>query len=159
IIGFFGVGSKRAVVALAQDIKIFTRHEKGKSYQIDIDESWLADDTWEMPVYEIDELPENSTIIDLSKLRIKISEEDEMQLRNHLAETYALFLKRPNFEIMLNNITIDPLEFDEWAYATGFEPRCHTTEIYTTDNKMVGVEIDDGFIRKQDHGSAAHGVR
>lgn len=158
IIGFFGVGSKRAVVALAQDIKIFTRHGKGGSYQIDIDEGWLADDTWEMPVYEVDELPENSTIIDLSKLRIKISEEDEMQLRTHLAETYALFLKRPNFEILLNNITIDPVEFDEWAYPPGFEPRCYLTEIFTTDNKRVGVQIDAGLIRKKEPSKDDYGV-
>jgi histidine kinase/DNA gyrase B/HSP90-like ATPase len=158
IIGLFGVGSKRAVVALAQDIKIYTRHEKDKSFQIDIDESWLADDTWEIPVYEVDELPENSTIIDLSRLRIRISEEDEMQLRTHLAETYALFLKRPNFEIILNNITVEPIEFDEWAYPPGFEPRCYITEIFTKDNKRVGVQLDAGLIRKKEPGKDDYGV-
>ena len=40
-IGIFGVGSKRAVVALAENIRIKTRFRSGTSFQIDIDNSWL----------------------------------------------------------------------------------------------------------------------
>ena len=49
-IGIFGVGTKRAVVALAQDIKIKTRYGKQSTYQIEFDEDWLKDDDWELPV-------------------------------------------------------------------------------------------------------------
>ena len=38
IIGLFGVGSKRAVVALAEETKILTRHKDGPSYEIDINQ-------------------------------------------------------------------------------------------------------------------------
>jgi Histidine kinase-, DNA gyrase B-, and HSP90-like ATPase len=48
-IGIFGVGTKRAVVALAQDVKITTRFRK---HQIDFDDNWLKDDDWELPIYE-----------------------------------------------------------------------------------------------------------
>ena len=43
-IGIFGVGTKRAVVALAQGIKIKTRRGKQLTCQIDFDDSWLASD-------------------------------------------------------------------------------------------------------------------
>lgn len=158
IIGLFGVGSKRAVVALAEDIKIFTRHKSNKSFEIDIDEKWLADTTWDMPIYEVDEIPENTTIVDLSKLRIIVSEEEVEALRAHLSETYALFLKRPNFEIILNDIPIEPIEFDEWAYPPGFEPRCCLGEIITSDNKTVGIELHAGLIRKKEPGKDDYGV-
>src|SRR5262245_59824378 len=52
-IGIFGVGTKRAVVALAQDIKITTRYGSKKTYQVDFDEGWLEDDDWELPIYEV----------------------------------------------------------------------------------------------------------
>src|SRR5690242_10702014 len=42
-IGIFGVGTKRAVVALSQDIRIRTRYGKGKTHQIDFDDQWLED--------------------------------------------------------------------------------------------------------------------
>src|SRR5579872_5530340 len=34
VIGYFGVGSKRAVVALAENIAIHSRFQKGKSYTV-----------------------------------------------------------------------------------------------------------------------------
>ena len=64
-IGIFGVGTKRAVVALAQDIKIKTRFRKQETYQIDLDDKWLEDDSWEIPVYEVNEIAEGSTIVEL----------------------------------------------------------------------------------------------
>ena len=36
VIGYFGVGNKRAVVALAQDIKITTRHKKRKHIKLNL---------------------------------------------------------------------------------------------------------------------------
>jgi hypothetical protein len=158
IIGFFGVGSKRAVVALAEDIKILTRHKRAKTFEIDIDENWLEDDTWEMPVYEIDDIPENTTIINLSKLRIKLSVEGISDLCKHLSETYALFIKRGNFEILVNGTRIEPVEFDEWAYPPDYEPRCYLGEIFTTDNKAVGIELNAGLLRRKEPGKDDYGV-
>jgi hypothetical protein len=47
-IGIFGVGTKRAVVALAQDISITTRHGSDKTYQVDFDDKWIEDDDWRL---------------------------------------------------------------------------------------------------------------
>ncbi len=68
IIGMFGVGSKRAVVALARNVKIKTRHRRKKTFQIDIDDDWLESDSWDMPIYEISNIPENTTVIELGSL-------------------------------------------------------------------------------------------
>src|SRR5882672_2081377 len=37
-IGIFGVGTKRAVVALAQDIRIRTRYKKEKTHEVEFDD-------------------------------------------------------------------------------------------------------------------------
>lgn len=150
IIGLFGVGSKRAVIALAEEIKILSRCKDGKSYQIDIDNNWLESDTWEIPVYEISNIPENTTIVDLSRLRIQLSAEDETELLSHLSETYAHFLKDTKFGISLNGVDVHPREFDKWAYPPDYEPTCYISTILIPDQKDVGIEIIAGLVREKD---------
>lgn len=59
VIGIFGVGAKRAVVALAQDIKIITRYGKDKTYLLEFDDSWLkTDEKWILNLYEVDDIAE-----------------------------------------------------------------------------------------------------
>lgn len=91
-IGIFGVGTKRAVVALAQDIKISTRFGKEKTYQVDFDETWLNDEDWELPLYQVDDIGPGTTLVELQKLRVQIDDEAIDQLRDHLSATYAKFL-------------------------------------------------------------------
>lgn len=158
IIGLFGVGSKRAVVALAADIKILSRHKADQSYEIDIYDDWLKSDSWELPVYEIEDIEENTTLIELTKLRIHPSEEDLDNLKSHLSETYAFFLKRPNFKLVLNLDPLSAIEFDTWAYPPGFEPRCYLFEVKTDDGGRVGVEINAGLIREKEPGKEDYGV-
>lgn len=158
VIGLFGVGSKRAVVALAEEVKITTRHKNNGSFQIDIDENWLSSETWEMPIYEVEEIDENTTVIDLCKLRRQITTEDEFELIAHLCETYANFLKDKNFEIKINGTRLQPVEFDVWAYPPGFQPRYYQFNIPTVDNEEVGVEITAGLIREKESGKDDYGV-
>ena len=48
-IGVFGVGSKRAVVALAKDIKIASRcGNAGRTFELDYDDSWLSSEDWDL---------------------------------------------------------------------------------------------------------------
>ena len=81
-IGIFGVGSKRAVVALAQDIKITTRHLKEKTFRLEYDDDWLINDSWELPYYNIDPINASTTKIELSKLRFHVDEEMVDELIN-----------------------------------------------------------------------------
>lgn len=158
IIGLFGVGSKRAVVALAEDVKIFSRHKDDQSYEIDIYEDWLKSDSWELPVYEIDDLEENTTRIELTRLRIHPTADDVTRLRSHLSETYAFFLKKPNFEMVVRDERLEAIEFDLWAYPREFEPRCYLFEVSTEDGGRVGVEINAGLIGEKEPGKEDYGV-
>jgi hypothetical protein len=63
------------VVALGQDVKIRTRYDKEKTYQIDFDDKWLEDEDWELAVYEVDEIQEETTVVELQRLRVEITDE------------------------------------------------------------------------------------
>jgi hypothetical protein len=70
VIGIFGVGGKRAAVALGERVEIKTRYKKEKSLQIDLTSDWLAaPGEWKLPVYEVPDLAPGCTIVDVSKLR------------------------------------------------------------------------------------------
>ena len=73
-IGIFGVGTKRAVVALAQDIRIRTRHADGITCEVDFDDTWLEDESWELPVYEVDGVTRGTTVVDLQRLRTPVTD-------------------------------------------------------------------------------------
>jgi Histidine kinase-, DNA gyrase B-, and HSP90-like ATPase len=158
LIGFFGVGSKRAVVALAQTVRIRTRRDEGQTYQIDIDESWLGDESWEMPVYEVDEIAPSTTIVDLMRLRYTLDDTVQRELKTHLRETYGKFLLNDKFDIKINSESLEPLLFGAWAYPPNFEPRYYMFEVKTEDGESVGVEIYAGLIRDRDPSADNYGV-
>jgi len=91
-IGIFGVGTKRAVVALAQEIKITTRYGSERTYRVEFDDDWLETEDWQLSVYEVDEIQQGSTIIELQKLRVNITDDAVSRLTEHLGTTYARFL-------------------------------------------------------------------
>ncbi|HSS76548.1 MAG TPA: hypothetical protein VLV54_07345, partial [Thermoanaerobaculia bacterium] len=126
--------------------------------QIDIDESWLEDEDWEMPVYEVDQIAPNTTIVDLMRLRYTLDDAAEEKLRTHLRETYGRFLRNDRFDIKVNSNPLEPLLFDIWAYPPGFEPRYYMFEANTEDGEKVGVEIHAGLIRDRDPSADNYGV-
>lgn len=157
-IGIFGVGSKRAVVALAENTVIKTRHGKSESYQIDVTKEWLASDEWDIPHFEIPEIDEGVTIIDLSLLRKSIEESDIAFLIEHIGETYEWFLQIDGCRIKVNGQEVQPRSFDAWAYPAGFEPRRAAFTIDLKGHKKVGVEIIVGLIRDRDPFMDNYGV-
>jgi DNA gyrase/topoisomerase IV subunit B len=79
IIGMFGVGTKRAVVALAQEVKIRTRHS-GDTFQVEFNDDWIKEsDDWLLPVDQVDNIPRGTTQIELTKSNVAC---DEKQLRD-----------------------------------------------------------------------------
>lgn len=157
-IGIFGVGSKRAVVALAESVSIKTRHSGAKSYQIDITNDWLEAPDWHIPHFEIPDIEEGVTIIDLSALRSSFDKSDIENLVVHLGQTYAWFLKNVDCRIKVNGKSLKPLEFDAWAYPRGFEPR---RAMFSTNLKgygLVDIEIIAGLIRDRDPVLENYGV-
>ena len=149
IIGIFGVGTKRAVVALAQDICIITRHNKDeKTFRVDLDDTWLESDSWGVPYYEVDNIEEASTIINLQRLRIMLTDEAINELQKHLKVTYARFLKNKNAKITLNGSEIEGLEFDNWAYPPDYCPRKYDVSLTTGKDEKMKVEIIAGLGRE-----------
>jgi hypothetical protein len=157
-IGYFGVGSKRAVVALGENTTILSRFERERSYRIDIDKDWLEGASWEIPAYIIEPIAERSTIVEVSKLWAPLTVEDEVLLRAHLSVTYARYLSSRKFNIALNGKSITPLTFDKWAYPPKFLPRDFKFELHTPDGEKVLCEMIGGLVREKDPGGDDYGV-
>lgn len=157
-IGFFGVGTKRAVVALAQEIKIKSRYRKEKTYLIELDDDWLKTEEWDLPLFEIDNIPENSTIIELQKLRIKLTDEVIESLKEYLQTTYAKFLGNDNIKILMDSMEITGINYDNWAYPPSAEPRCFKGELISDDGSTIKVEIIGGLSNVSSQAKGEYGV-
>jgi hypothetical protein len=157
-IGIFGVGTKRAVVALAQDIKITTRHGTKKTYQVDFDEKWLQEDDWELDLFEVDTVAKGATLVELQKLRLQVTDDAIDHLREHLGATYARFLKNRKVKITLNGIAVKPILFDNWAYPPKFTPRRYTGELTTDEGRKIKVEAFAGLSNESSPASGEYGV-
>ena len=145
-IGLFGVGSKRAVVALAKNIKMRTRKGNAKTFQVEYDDDWLKEDSWLIPMYEVDKIDPKTTRIELLGLRSSIKEEIVNRVKEHLAATYALFLKKGNLNITVNKEAITGIEFDnEWAYPPKYAPARYKFDLLV-EGDVVKVEILGGVI-------------
>lgn len=119
-IGNFGVGSKRAVVALAEDIRITTRHGAGDTFRLEYDDEWLTADDWHLPYFKFESIEENTTRIELARLRNRIDEEDIRKLRVELSVVYANFIKDGIADLIIQDMPLEPRFFDQWA----FPPDC-----------------------------------
>lgn len=157
-IGIFGVGTKRAVVALAQDIKISTRYGKEKTYQVDFDESWLVEDDWELPYYQVDDIGPGTTLVELQKLRVQIDDAAIEQLRGHLSATYAKFLPAKGVTITLNGVPIAPQFFDDWSYPPRYGPRRYHGNLPTADGRFVRVDAVAGLSNESSPAKGEYGV-
>jgi hypothetical protein len=148
-IGLFGVGSKRAVVALAMDVKIRTRKTgTDATYLVEFDENWIENsDDWDLPRYEVDAIDPGTTIIDLSRLRIQPSEESVKELRTHLGVTYASFLRGGNFAIKLDGTKVEPVTFHDWAFIPKYKPIDYTATL-PTEYGDVNVRLRAGLMRR-----------
>ena len=157
-IGIFGVGTKRAVVALAQDIKISTRFGNEQTYQVDFDEKWLEEEDWELTLYQVDNIATGTTLVELQKLRIKITDEAIEQLREHLQATYAKFLSASSVMITLNGKRLTPQFFDGWSYPPGYEPRRYHGDLTTAEGRVVHVEAMAGLSDESSPAGGEYGV-
>jgi hypothetical protein len=157
-IGYFGVGSKRAVVALGENTTILSRYNAEKSYRIDIDYDWLKVESWEIPAYTVDPISERTTIVEVSKLRTPLTSADEGILRQHLSMTYARYLASRKINISLNGTTVTPITFDKWAYPPKFLPRDFKFDLKTSEGERVVCEMVGGLVREKVAGGDDYGV-
>lgn len=159
VIGYFGVGAKRAVIALAQDITIKTRFGKETTCKIHFDDDWINEiEEWELD-YEIlsRNINNGTTIIELFKLRSPVDSNDIELLERHLAEVYGFFIK-DGIRIQLNKKQINPIVFEEeWTYAKRYEPTSFQKRIII-DDREVDVEIICGLIDHPGDPDNSYGV-
>jgi hypothetical protein len=145
-IGFFGVGSKRAVVALSQYIIITSRYKDYETYQIEYDDKWLEEeDNWELPIYKVSDIEKSCTHIELLKLRYLIDQKSIDDLVKHLSCIYAKFFQNSNIKIIVNTLEITPTTFENWAYPPSYLPQKFPFKIHTTYDEYVNVEILAGL--------------
>jgi Histidine kinase-, DNA gyrase B-, and HSP90-like ATPase len=159
-IGFFGVGSKRAVVAIAQHIQISTRYENEKTYRVQYDDEWINDaGNWSMPYYEIADINANTTKIELLKLRFKIEEEHVIDLKAHLSATHANFIIDDNIQILVNGEKIEGTLFSQWAFPNEFTPTCfiRTLPVFKT-TRDIRFELTYGLTHEKGASGADYGV-
>ncbi len=157
-IGIFGVGTKRAVVALAQDIAIKTRYDRQKTCQVEFDDAWLQDPDWDLPVYEVDEIAEGTTVVELQKLRVQITDAIITQLRDHLSTTYARFLEDKRVILKVNSKTVSAQFFENWAYPPKYSPRKYTGTLKTEENRELRIEAVAGLTRESSPAAGEYGV-
>jgi histidine kinase/DNA gyrase B/HSP90-like ATPase len=159
-IGVFGVGSKRAVVALSQEIKIKSRHNKGKTLIIEYNDNWIEDENWNIDYFEDTiEIEPNSTLIELSKLRALVNEKFITNLQEHLASTYAKFLMNSKIKISLNDIELEAKNFDlKWSYPPNYHPQKYKFSIDINSGEKIEVEILAGLTSKDQVGEGEYGV-
>jgi hypothetical protein len=157
-IGIFGVGTKRAVVALAQDIRIKTRQPRQRTFQIEFDDTWLEDDDWELPLFEVDDIVEGATIVELQKLRVQIADDAVAQLKDHLRATYAIFLKNSSVTLEVNDEKLEPEFFENWAYPPGYSPQKYTGTLKTVENRVIRVSAVAGLTMESSPAAGEYGV-
>jgi hypothetical protein len=157
IIGIFGVGSKRAVVALGNDIRIRTRHNNSHSFEIDINEDWLDSPGWTIPYYKIDSIKPNTTEIKICDLRIDFDEKTIRDFIESFSYRYAKFIEC-GVKIRINNELLNPKNFENWAYPKENPPRASLFSKEFENEGTVNFEIWGGLILDRDAEKENYGV-
>src|SRR3989339_773997 len=93
IIGMFGVGTKRATVALANIIEIKTRIKGKRTKILKYDEDWVVKDpSWYITPYEAEnyeeEISESNTQVNLSNLRKSFDDHYINKIKKYFAPSY-----------------------------------------------------------------------
>lgn len=144
-IGIFGVGGKRAGVALGELVEIRTRHENDNTIQIDLNKEWIESTSWDLDIYEIPNIDPRTTIVDITKLRQGFSTDDIDEVYQHLGETYGRFISM-GCEITLNRKKVLPLVFDAWAFPPDFSPREMKFQVEPVSDRYLDVTVTGGLI-------------
>lgn len=157
IIGVFGVGSKRASVAIGEHVEIRTRHKSNASHQLDVTKDWLESPDWNLAVYQIPDIKPNTTRVEISRLRRPFDEEDAARLEAHLAETYSWFIEK-GCSIQVNGSSLGPITFDAFAFPKSYRPRRAEFSVTVPDFGEVTVRMEAGLIRDRDPEANNYGV-
>lgn len=156
VIGVFGVGGKRASIALGEHVEIKTRHKKMETHEVDITKDWLEQEDWEIPVYVVPDIAPSTTEIEVLRLRKPLTVENVTDLIEHFGETYSWFLAE-GCALSVNDTKVSPKTFEAWAYPKGFSPRQVAFDI-ALDDGCVHADIVAGLITDRKPEADNYGV-
>jgi len=157
VIGVFGVGGKRAGIALAEHVTIKTRFQEEESSELNITQDWLQTEDWVLPAYAIPDVEPGTTQVDMSHLRKSLRSEDIDELRTHLGETYNWFVNQ-GCTITVNGVPVVPIGFETWAFPPGYGPRLSRFEVDMGRDGKLSIELTGGLIRDRDPEKDNYGV-
>ncbi|MFC6641110.1 MULTISPECIES: ATP-binding protein [Sulfitobacter] len=148
LIGNFGVGGKRASVALGEHVVISSRNKQRDSFQIEITRDWLADEDWKIDVNQIPNIDPNTTNVRISEVRQNFTQTDLDDLYQHLEATYAVFIQQ-GCELHLNGRPVGVTVYDNWAFPPDYSPKQMAFEIRPSDSdsRSLKVKVTGGLIR------------
>lgn len=149
VIGIFGVGGKRAAIALAETVQIKTRYKSQTTHELDITSDWLESEGWDLPTYEIPNIDPGTTRIEMNKLRKPFTREDMVDLAAHFGDTYSWFLEQ-GCETRVDGESVKPHRFDHWAYPVGFPPRKSDRSLDFGRDGVLHISMTGGLIIDRD---------
>lgn len=140
-IGIFGIGSKRALIALSHYSETISRFPDEDTFKIIVDDNWLDLDSWELPKYRVQNIEEGKTKFILRNLKFEFNEDTINELKRMLGEIYYYYLTDRNVIIKLNGTTIRPTIFDKWTYPPNRHPRRYMFELEGRSGDIVRCEM------------------
>ena len=159
VIGIFGVGTMRAVVALAQHVRVRSRHASSLTHEVEFDDAWLATDEWDLDLYDTDSIAASTTSIEMDRLRFALTDDLVPQLIEHLSAVYARFLAAGRIGIKVGNDPVKPTCFDsDWAFPPGYPPQEICTSLKTRDGDSVDCRITSGLTQESSPATGEYGV-
>ena len=151
LIGNFGVGGKRAGIALGELVEIKTRYKKSKTYEFELSDKWLGQNDWTVDVYECENISPGTTTVRISKMRQGFDSKAAESLKKHIAETYGKLISE-KCRIAFNGECIEPITFDKWAFPPEYSPSQHTGKVgpFGLDGAELKVRITGGLTFDRD---------
>lgn len=157
VIGVFGVGGKRAGIALAEHVTVKTRFQDEDTSELNITQAWLSTEDWNLPAYAIPDIEPCTTHVEMSHLRKSLRPEDIDVLRTHFGETYDWFLNE-GCKINVNGVAVAPINFETWAFPPSYAPRHSTFGVDMGRSGKITCEITGGLIRDRAPDKDNYGV-
>ncbi len=123
-IGIFGVGAKRALIALSKNSETISHYPGEETYKIILLEDWLKKKEWKIKKYKTDPIEEGHTKFILRDLNFTINKDVISNLMDLISETYYFYLTDHNMKIKFNGSELEPRIFDKWSFPpNGWHPR------------------------------------
>jgi len=118
-IGVFGVGAKRALIALSKYSETISHFPDCDTFKIILNDKWLTKKEWKISKYRTDPIDEGHTKFILKDLKFTINRQIISEIIDLISETYYFYLKERNVIIELNGAKLEPKIFDEWSFPNG----------------------------------------